>query len=297
GDGVARGQRVLSLCAELDDSRLTERLSPLLCYELFWDRSFVAVAEGYAADCRARGEIIGALGGLSYVLGALMRRREITFEHPGFTELEVLGQSGGMWASLPAELMALCRGSLAADGAALGRLAAASLGTAAPALPLSRMVAEVHLRLLGTRAWQRLAATEFVGDPRRWDVSNLVDLALFDAATATAAGDRSAAAGHLDTVAEPLLDAAPSVLTVARLPVAALVLEALGDRDRAAQWLALNRAAVGNDLCLLPAVHLGPAESWLAMIADVAGDGDAALLHEQAARRLAALDARVLELA
>ncbi len=296
-DGVARARTVLALCDAVGDPALRADVVPCLIYELNWDRSFIAEAEAHAHVARASGAVIGALGAQSYVLGGRMRRREITFDHPGVTELEMLGLEGGLWTMLPSLLTAVSRGILAADRAPLERLVASHLEESAPVANLATRVLEVHLQLLATPTWATIPAHELVGDPRRWDVSNPVDVALFEAARAVAQGDPAEARRQLALLDTPLLDATPSVLMVSRLPVAALVALGLGDPAAAASLLRLNMDAAGLDLCLLPAIHLGPAESWLALMAEVAGDPSAAALHEAAATRLHELGACVLELA
>lgn len=296
-NGIARGRRALAMCAELDDATLRSKIIPMLTYELLWDRSFVPEAEEFTRSRRAAGAIIGALGGQSYVLGARMRRREITFDDAGVTELELLGLDGGLWTMLPSLLMSVCRGILRGDRAPVDRMVDAHLSDGAPITNLATRVFEVHLRQLSTPHWETLAAHELVGDPRRWDVRNPVDAALFHAAEAVARGAVDEARSQLALLTEPLLDATPSVLVVSRLPLVALTARALGDAEVASTLLELNMAAAGLDLCLLPAVHFGPSESWLAMLADVAQAPSAAALHEAAAARLQQLDARVLELA
>lgn len=285
------------MCAELDDPTLRSKIVPMLTYELLWDRSFVPEAEEFTSNCRAEGAIIGALGGQSYVLGGRMRRREITFDDAGVTELELLGLDGGLWTMLPSLLMSVCRGILRGDSSPLDRMVDAHLSESAPITNLATRVFEVHLRQLSTPRWDTLAAHELVGDPRTWDVRNPVDVTLFHAADAVARGAADEARAQLALLIEPLLDATPSVLVVSRLPLVALTARALGDAAVASTLLDLNLAAAGTDLCLLPAVHFGPSESWLALLADVAQAPSAGALHDAAAARLRQLDARVLELA
>ena len=296
-DGLARGRRALAICAEVGDPLLDSQVIPMLICELFWDRSFMAEAEAFTATCRARGAIIRALSSQSYVIGGQMRRREISFDNEGVAELELLGLEGGAYTTLPSMMVSVVRGVLAADSAPFERLVAASMGAPPPVVPIVERTVELYIRLLSTPEWTSIPPAEFIGDPRRWLVTNPVDLALHAAAVAAVEGDSDEASRVLLSLDEPLLDAPPSVLTVGRLPLAALVARSLGNADVARHLLDLNRSAAGTDLCLLPSTHLGPTESWLAVLADVAQVQDADALHETGARRLGELGAHVLELA
>ncbi len=245
---------------------------------------------------RARAIPAMAARALCYLLCADMRRQEATFDDPRIDELLWLERTRPD--GIP---------ELRVFGV---RVAAQLLGIRrfppSPSLvrpqtwyvaPLYSQLFQLAQRFVGRPAWTQMPSVEMVGDPTAWRVGATPDRLLWQAATACAAGDAAAAASILRRFDSPVEFMAQSVLVATRLPVLANVAREIGDRDLAAQLLEANLAASGTDLSMLPGGHFGPVDSWLAALADVAGDDRAAKLHEQATRRLTELGAYVMETA
>ncbi len=234
-----------------------------------------------------------------YEFCGLMRQRSVTFDHPVIDELQVLGgERRHLWMTVRAALVAQVRAALAGDRAGGDAVRSAMAAAGGAMLPgVVRRISDTYGRLAFSPEWSTVRAVDLMGDPREWHVSASCDLRLWTAAVASAAGRVDDARAALERIDTDVLSADPSLLSVSRLPLLALLVNELGDRDLASRQLDLHSGLAGRDVTLLPAVHFGPTDSWLAMMADVAGSPTAAALHENAAGRLGELGARVLELA
>ena len=296
GAGEVHAAAALAALEDVTDPEVAANVAALVTYDLTWGRNFVEVADQVAAACRAEGRVVMMMRGLAYGYCGRMRRREVSFDHPVMEEFEVLGGDATAWMVVRSAMMLASRSSLRGDTATLERVGQALASSNPNAVHhVVRRLLRLHGRLSTQPEWTTLDPADIVGDPAEWDISCPVDVALWRAASALTTGDLVAAGRLLEAIPGAVLDAERSMLVVTRLPLLAMIAGRVGDRDLAGRLLERNRAAAGTDLSLLPAVHLGPSESWLAALADLAQDPAAAGLHEAAAARLQGLGARVLE--
>lgn len=300
---LSKGLEVFQWAKDLGDDALAAAIAHHLTSDLCFERGATAPAEFAYRDDLARGELALAARSIVYQLCAAMRSGRGTFSDPLLTELLVLVDEDRMRS-------AAARGISVLGCAALLRVSVPwpldlrSLPNPSFDAPLVSRLRERFGTLLASPDWTAFSPTVLVGDPHAWRVSAPIDLALWRAGQAAEQGERDRAATEMaralvgpDGEDRDMTMAVQSAVVVSRLPIACQVVRRIGDRDLAARVLEAHLGLRGLDLSMLPGVHLGPACSWLAAAADVAGDHRAAALHAEATTRLEALDAHVLETA
>jgi len=297
--GQAMARDAIARARAVGDDDLTAWVIATLTSDQGADRSLDDEVAWLITYCRTQGQSYRLTRAQVYRLCARMRRQEATFADPAIEELALFAEGHpGSRLQLRHDLMRIARATLEGrcthvlEGV---RIVRATLpATLPPLLTVPLGLAEALCR---APRWADVAPADLIGDPARLDLSAPTDQWLSRAAAALAAGDRPAVGLALAHLTGSVEQGATSPISQVRLPLLALVLRGLGAVDVAAEHLAANLHLRGRDLCMLPAVHLGPADSWLAMMADTAGQATlAAELHRAARARLAALGAGVLEL-
>lgn len=310
---LARGDRRVGLDRALDligqaeatgEPDVVAAVAKYLTVDLVFERGLDGAAELVFRHEIHQGNMALATRSLVYLLCARMRAGVATFRDPLLAELMVMVDTDCVRsAEVRAAGVLTCAALLRVPTEwHVDMTAMTGDGLVSP---LRSRAAEMFCTLATTPEWTSLSPVQPAGDPASWRVSAGVDRHLWHAARAAAASERDTAAAHLlSALSVPgggLADitwAQQSPIVVTRLPVLALTLRDIGDRDLAARVLAAHVDLRRTDLSMLPGVHFGPASSWLALIAEVAGDRPTAdELHGEAAQRLQALGARVLELA
>jgi len=296
-EGVRVARRAIEVARRVGDRDLMWDVMVMITNDLLADWSFEAEVLEFAAASRAEGDVYQLVKALLYVFCARMRRQEATFDDPIIHEIELLLQGNvGTSTWMRGALLRIARLVLVGDRAAIAQV----LAEAAPvfgeqASPVLLRWFTMTILLADEPDWSRVSSLAIVGDPADLRISSPVDALLHRAAQAIGRGDAPAAVAALGDVQSSVFAAEGSPLVMFRLPRLALIVRETGDAGLAARMLALHIDMSGSDLCMLPSLHLGPADAWLAMLADVAGDERAAVLRAAAGRRLAALGAGVLD--
>lgn len=278
-----------------DDPKVARRVASTIACDVLYDRSRTSEA-AFSVDAeRAAGSFALASRAMVYLLCGRMRAGESTFDDPLMDDMYLLCDPNQ--AAITEVRLAAVQLAAAVLGVQLGRTLTVSNEVSDRfESPLRSAARRAAVQFVLRRDWTNIPAHQMFGDPAAYRISAPLDVGLWDAATACAAGDTASARNFLATLSEPVVDYLQSSMVVTRLPLVTAVARAVGDRDLAAALLEINLGLSGTDVCHLPAAHLGPADSWLADLAETAADPRAARLHESAAARLAALGANVLEL-
>lgn|GEM_PF-2965272 len=300
GVGASMARDVVQRASDVADQALMAEVCGHVIPDFAFERGLAHAAEVTYQFQLWRGHLAMASRALVYLLCSRLRRGEATFADPLLGELMLLVDQASV---------------RSAEVRATGILGAAFLlgirtdwpfdpSSIRPVnnLPVLVAVTRLFANLRTTPDWTTMSPVLLIGDPASWRISAPVDEALWRAAQAAEAGDaHRAVAAFNQAMTGPdgrdrdLTTAQQSPIVVTRLPLACQIVNRLGDRDLASRLLRAHVQLRGTDLSMLPVVHLGPAASWLASIAELAGDPLAASLHEEAGARLTALGARVLE--
>ena len=298
-EGARVARRAIDTAHRVGDRELMWDVMVMVTNDLLADWSFEADAMEFAALSRAEGDVFHLVKALLYVFCGRMRRQETTFDDPIIHEIEMLLQASvGTSTWMRGALLRIARMVLAGDRAATEQvLASAAPVFGAQASPVLMSWFSMTVMLANEPDWSRVSPLSIVGDPAELRISSPVDVLLHRAAIAVDRGDVAGTVALLAGVQSSVYEAEGSPLVMFRLPRLALIARAAADATLAARLLDLHIGMSGTDLCMLPSLHLGPADSWLALLADVAGDDRASALHAAARARLVALGAGVLECA
>lgn len=299
--GVQQANAALDRAIELGDPEVVAAVAEHVSVDLVYERSLGRAAEiAYNAKLSRR-QLAGAVRGLVYLLCAGLRDGTRTFHDPLLAELMALIDTEKIRSSeLRAAGILACAESMRIDTE--WQISPSVNMSPAFDAPLRAQARSTTEALASRPDWTAFAPTALVGQPARWRVTNPVDQALWESAQAAERGDTALAERHLRSAlgtagGSDLTWAQQSALVVTRLPIASLIVVRTGNRDLAQVVLDGHLGLRGTDLSSLPALHLGPATSWLAVLADAATDDRATALHAEAERRLTRLGARVLETA
>jgi len=243
------------------------------------------------------GNLSAATSALVYEVCADMRTQQTTFEDPRLDELAAIATSSGnevvknRWAGV-----AVAQAMLAHDVVRVAEIHADVLGRnsgSGEALPFFNRVFGLHTTLASQSNWIELDPAALAGHPTHPSLIVEDDKPIDEAVVAFCRNDSHAAAAALLQMRIGFERQQPAPLAVTRLPAAATLAIRLGDPQVARHVLDLSRQLSGHDLCQLPIVHLGPADVWLSMLAELADDPELGVFRERASRRVAALHATV----
>lgn len=226
-----------------------------------------------------------------YQLCSLMRDQQATFDHPVLTELAMLAErSPSTSLRLRHRLITLARRALQGQRAeALDGLSVLRGGLPLRVPPLVDRAMLILEAVATAPDWRQIDPVRFVGDPASVHLSAPTDVLLWRAAEAVGHGNLRHAEQVVRQLSRSVVAGRTSPLAVTRLPLLTLVVQRVGSKELAAQHLQLNLGQRNHDLSMLPAIHLGPTDLWLSLLAEVAGDVSAAELAASAQARLAAL--------
>lgn len=291
--GVKRAREVVADArATGDRALLTDVLAAVVVDEASC-RSLDAEAAELMAMSRASGRMSNLVRASLYHLCARMRLQQATFDDPVLTEVTMLAERNPSTnLHLRYRLLTLVR--LVLQGHRAGALDGVSvlrggLPTRVPPL-LERTLVALEA-VASAHDWAEIDPVRLVGDPTTIPLSAPTDVMLWRAAEAVRDDDIGRAEQVLRQLDRSVTAGRTSPLATTRLPLLTLLVGRVGSRELAAHHLELNLGQRGRDLSMLPAMHLGPADLWLAQLADVAGDPMAGSLASAATARLGALGA------
>lgn len=289
--GAARARAAVAAARATGDKSLLADILGMVVIDEASSRDLSEEAVELAALSRTNGRIEVLARAAVYRLCALMRDQRATFEHPVLTELAMLAERHPSTAlRLRYRLLTLAR--LVVQGRraeALDGLSVLRGGLPSRVPPLLERAMLTLEAVAGASDWGDIDPVRIVGDPTAVHLSAPTDLLLWRAAEAAGQGNTRRAEQALRQFNRSVIGGRTSPLAVTRLPLLALVAQRVGSKELAAHHLQLNLGQRGHDLSMLPALHFGPTDLWLALLGDVAGEPMAAEFSAAAATRLAAL--------